>query len=161
MTYQAAKDLEKIEKYLRPFYDIESIEYAGVREIRKIKLNTFYCYIRHEKAGVVTEHLVFLYRNAVDMLSRTAQVKEFGEVEDPNFITIGDKPATIDIIYKNGDRINDSSILKYGDYVSLREHIFENGQPLECVQWLRRDTEERSMDWGRYGRYVITGIYCN
>ena len=161
MTYQAAKDLEKIEKYLRPFYDIESIEYAGEREIRKIKLNTFYCYIRHEKAGVVTEHLVFLYRNAVDMLSRTAQVKEFGEVEDPNFITIGDKPATIDIIYKNGDRINDSRILKYGDYVSLRENIFENGQPLECVQWLRRDTEERSMDWGRYGRYVITGIYSN
>ena len=157
MTTSEKRDLERIERYLKPLYDIEKVENAGWIEVEKERYPAFYFYIRHKNA--VTKHLVFLSGKCVDMLSNTAQVKDFGG-KDIDFITIGYKSAPILEFYQNGDDINLNTILVYEDYVSLREHFFEGNELVQLSQWLRNDSEICALNWDNYGRYVLTVNCC-
>ena len=160
MTTYEKRDLVRIKKYLKPLYNIEKIEDAGYIEAKETRYHVFHCYLRHANTRVVTEHLVFMHGKCVDMLSKTAQVKDFGQEDDLDFITVGDKTAPILDVYKNGEEFNQNTILVYGDYVSLREHFFEEDKIVECVQWLRNDSVAQALNWGHYGRYVMTVISC-
>ena len=157
MTTNERRDLERIESYLKPLYDIEKVEEAGWIEVKKERYPAFYFYIRHKNA--VTKHLAFLTGQCVEMLSNTVQLKDFGE-KNFDFITIGDEPAPILEIYQNGDNINLDTILVYGDYVSLREHFFKGNELVQLVQWIRNDSERYALNWNDYGRYVLTVNCC-
>lgn len=157
MTIPEKRDLEQIVRYLKPLYDIERIETASWIEVEKGRYPAFYFYIRHKNA--VTKHLVFLRGNCVDMLSDTAQVKDFGS-KNFDFITIGDTTAPILKFYSNGNDINLDTILVYQSYVSLREHFFEGNGLVQLSQWLRNDSEMCALDWGNYGHYVLTVNCC-
>lgn len=149
-------DLDCIKEHMEQFYDIERITEAGRISIGKEIYKGYYFFIKHEE--VITEHLVFRYGKCIDMLSKSAQVKEFGESFDVIFI--GEEHAPILEYYKNGDDFNLDTILVYPDYISLREHFFEGKRLVQVAQWLRNDTARCALNWEQFGRYVLTQNIC-
>lgn len=145
-------ELEWIKEHLEQFYDIEKIEKTESFCIRKEYYRGYYIYIKHEK--ITTQHLVFRHGNCIDMLSKSAQVKEFGEHFD--IIFIGDDHAHILECYKNGADLNPDTVLVYPDYVSLREHFFEGMKLIRVAQWLRDDTARYALNWEQFGKYILT-----
>lgn len=160
-------ELEWILKKLNPLYKIQKAEEESVRVIiehgygREEIYKGYYIYVEHLEG--ITKHLTFRSgsrsKACIDMLSTSIQVKDFGDFEYKVFI--GEQEAKIENAYVNGNGPNFNTILIYSDYASLREHFFEKDELVQVAQWVRNDTARLCLDWGKYGKYVLSVNVCN
>jgi len=140
-------------------YQVEDLSYLCHKEIGKdyayedlytVKLNFF---------GETVERIVFKHGKYLDMISKNIQVKDMlGKDDNVIFPRSNGKQVALaerrPIIGKSNE-ISPDTVLFYEDYVSLREHFFEGNHCVQLVSWMRTDNL-CSLDWGEYGRYLIT-----
>lgn len=145
-------------------YEVEDITYLGYEEIEKsgeqmylIKLIFF---------GESVERIVYKHGQCLGMLSKNIQVKDMlgkpDEVIFPRSNGQEIRMAERHPIMKK--EITPDTVLFYEDYVLLREHFFTGRHLLQVLCWVRNDDAKISndavisIDYGKYGRYVITII---
>ncbi len=140
-------------------YQVEELGYLQCDKIGKdyayedlytVKLNFF---------GETVERIVFKHGQCLDMLSKNIQVKDMlGKQDNVIFPRNNGKQVALAErrpIMGGSNELSPDTVLFYEDYVSLREHFFEGSHCVQFVSWVRTDNL-CSLDWGEYGRYLIT-----
>lgn len=138
-------------------YQVEDLSYLCHEKIETIyedfftvKLNFF---------GETVERIVFKHSQCLDMISKNIQVKDMlGKDDNVIFPRNDGKQVALAErrpIMGSSNEISPDTVLFYEDYVSLREHFFEGNHCVQFVSWVRTD-KFCSLDWGEYGRYLIT-----
>lgn len=151
------KDQEWILDHLKICgYQVEDISYLGYEEIEKsseqlylVKLSFF---------GELVERIVYRHGQCLDMISKNIQVKDMLGKSDAVVF-----PRSNGKIVRLADRhpimkkeLTPDTVLFYEDYVSLREHFFIGRHLRQLVCWIRNDESRNSLDYGKYGHYIMT-----
>lgn len=139
-------------------YHIKDITYLGHEEIAESVEQLYLSRVFF--SGEIVERIVYKHGQCLDMISKNLQVIDmFGKDDTLIFPNINGEKAQLAERYPiMENKISADTVLFYKDYVSLREHFFSGRQCIQLVSWIRNDASKNSIDFGKYGRYVMTSI---